>query len=427
MPAEPVPDTAIVNGFCGPEHRAKLALHLVHDLEELGVEVAEQRGRHGAQHARVDHARARVRGGGAGAGRARGRSGRSWGSGPGRVSGHCSGPRSRRGHPPTGRDPISSSVAASLPSAAGREPLIAAAAPRAATAPPARRRRAPRRPRGGRAGRARTARSRGDGAPRPRKASTRPPGRSRAPRRPAAGRSVSIGARARGVREEAVVLGERVCELVLHEWLEEAPDAHVGEDRVPPLLEPEDEVSADRVGRERRRSEVALLDAPAAEQDDALDAHRRGSLEHLPEDLRAGQREEERDRRRGRWIAVEDGAEHDLGRRRARPPPVAHPAADDAHLDPVSRERRAARPATCAARRPASRAVPSARRSDASRRTTFTLEFYDASRPASTPAATGAATGAVASSNAGLGSGTFLLRGITSSCAPRADAWRTNS
>ena len=36
MPAEPVPETAMVKGFCGLEGEAELGLHLVHDPQELG-------------------------------------------------------------------------------------------------------------------------------------------------------------------------------------------------------------------------------------------------------------------------------------------------------------------------------------------------------------------------------------------------------
>ena len=70
MPADPVPEIAMVKGFCVRKHRAELRLHLVHDLEEL-------RGR-GDRGAASTSRGARAGGRGSGLGRAEGgRAGRA--------------------------------------------------------------------------------------------------------------------------------------------------------------------------------------------------------------------------------------------------------------------------------------------------------------------------------------------------------------
>ena len=58
MPADPVPEMAMVNWFCVWKAVAEHRLHLVHDDEEGRVEVADQRRGHGAQDPRAHHARA---------------------------------------------------------------------------------------------------------------------------------------------------------------------------------------------------------------------------------------------------------------------------------------------------------------------------------------------------------------------------------
>ena len=84
-------------------------------------------------------------------------------------------------------------------------------------------------------------------------------------------------------------------------------------DGVDGLLESEQELLSQRRGRESRALPVALLDARAREEHEALHAQRRRLLQHLAQARRARERERERDRKRGRGLAFE----HDLELERA--------------------------------------------------------------------------------------------------------------
>ena len=52
-----MPDTGNVRDVLRLEGEARQRHHLVHDHRELGIELAEERRGHGAQHARVGHGR----------------------------------------------------------------------------------------------------------------------------------------------------------------------------------------------------------------------------------------------------------------------------------------------------------------------------------------------------------------------------------
>jgi hypothetical protein len=124
------------------------------------------------------------------------------------------------------------------------------------------------------------------------------------------------------------------------EGVEIAPEAlaRIGECRSSflALLEAEPELGRDGLGREQRRREVALLDAVAADERDARDAHRGSRVQHLAQDLRARQREHEVDRRTGRRLAIERDAEHHLARVRAQHLTRPQPSAERADAQPLS-------------------------------------------------------------------------------------------